>query len=109
MMGDYSWAIAFDAVLVAASEATAGGMDVFYMGYNLEMGREFIDYCADWAKHFGHAAADVEEYIWVDPDDAEKSVQAFRIRFAGLSLVSTCPIESKTQLKARLFLGLSAV
>ncbi len=41
-----TWAVAALAVLVAGMGKSAGGMDVFYMGYNLEMAREFIVYCA---------------------------------------------------------------
>ena len=32
-----------DAALTSAAGASAGGMDCFYIGYNLEMAREFID------------------------------------------------------------------
>lgn len=77
-----TWAAAADAVLTAAAQREAGGMDVFYMGYNLDMAREFIDTCAMWAESFGEALSDVgiEPYLF---DDAGQNIQAFRVRFAS--------------------------
>ncbi len=79
----YSWSAAAIAVLTAAAEGVAGGMDVFYMGYNLEMAREFIDYCAEWARSFAVAASDVDEQLFEDKDNPEKSIRAFRVKFAS--------------------------
>ncbi|QGM46726.1 terminase large subunit domain-containing protein [Methylocystis heyeri] len=76
-----TWAVAAEAVLTAASASSARGMDAFYIGYNLEMAREFIDTCAMWAKAFAEAAAETEEYLF--EDEPEKFVKAFRIRFAS--------------------------
>ena len=83
----FTWAIAADAVLTAASRRGQGGMDVFYLAYEKEMTREFIDTCAEWAKVFGHAASAAEEVLF---DDAgEKAVMAFRIKFAsGFEIVA---------------------
>lgn len=79
----YSWAIAADAALTAASTRAAGGSDVLYMGYNLEMAREFIDYVADWAKQISPAAAEVKEFVFTDPAKPEKEIKAFRVDFAS--------------------------
>jgi phage FluMu gp28-like protein len=78
-----TWGIGADAVLNAASSKAAGGMDIFYIGFNLDMTREFIDVCAMWAKAFHPAASAVEEFIFKDQDkDGEtREIQAFRIRF----------------------------
>ncbi|MFN7194243.1 MAG: hypothetical protein ACK5U4_22615, partial [Rhodospirillales bacterium] len=38
-----TWAVASAAVLAAAKAKAAGGMDVLYLGYALDMTREFID------------------------------------------------------------------
>lgn len=85
----YSWAAAAIAVTVAAAEKAAGGQDVFYMGYNLEMAREFIDYCATWARQLAPAAAEVEEYLFTDPDHPDRDIKAFRITFAsGFKIVA---------------------
>lgn len=77
-----TWAAAADAVLTASATREAGGMDVFYMGYNLDMAREFIDTSAMWAASFGEALAEVgiEPYLF---DDAGQPIQAFRVRFAS--------------------------
>ena len=53
-----SWAEAADDTLYAASVA---GDDVFYIGYNAEMARGFINDCAFWAKHYNLAAAAMDE------------------------------------------------
>ncbi len=80
----FTWAIAVDAVMTAASGKSAGGMDVFYLAYEKEMTREFIDTCAAWADLLSDVAgghSGVEEYVY--EEDRDKSVMAFRIRFAS--------------------------
>lgn len=74
-----TWGLAAYAVLKAAAQPSAGGMNVWYMGYDLEMAREFVDACAMWARAFGIAAEAVDEEVLEDDD----KVQAFRIRFAS--------------------------
>ncbi len=80
-----TWAVGADAVLTAASSRPVGGMDVLYIGYNLDMAREFIDVCAMWAKAFMPAASAVQEFIFKDQSDdgSDKNISAFRIRFAS--------------------------
>jgi phage FluMu gp28-like protein len=81
-----TWALAAAAVLKAAAQSSAGGMNAWYMGYDLEMAREFIDVCAMWARAFGIAAEDADEEVL--EGDGEK-VQAFRLRFAsGFKIVA---------------------
>lgn len=77
-----TWGIGSDAVLTSAAVRSAGGMDTFYIGYNLDMAREFIDVCAMWARSFGEAAGEVQEFVF-DDGDADAGIQAFRIRFAS--------------------------
>jgi Mu-like prophage FluMu protein gp28 len=72
-----TWCEAGDDVLLAATSGLSG-MDVFYVGYNQEMAREYIDTCAGWAKFYGKAATEVEETIVKDED---KDILTFRIRF----------------------------
>ncbi len=79
----YSWAAAAIGALKAASVKSAGGSDVFYMGYNLEMALEFIDYVAMWAKSVEPAAAEVQDYVFADPDHPERQIKAFRVAFAS--------------------------
>jgi len=79
----FSWAAGAIADGYAASTRGAGGMDVFYMGYNQEMGREFIGYVGEWAKTMQLAAGAMQEEVFVDPDHPERDLKAFRVRFAS--------------------------
>ncbi len=79
----FSWAAAAVATISAAGTRAAGGMDVLYMGYNLEMAREFIDYVAEWARAIEPAAAAVMEFVFTDPDRPEREIKAFRVEFAS--------------------------
>lgn len=81
-----TWGLAAYAVLKAAAQPSAGGMNAWYMGYDQEMAREFIDTCGMWARAFGIAAEAADEEIL--EGDGEK-VQAFRIRFSsGFKIVA---------------------
>ncbi|QFR32395.1 terminase large subunit domain-containing protein [Ancylobacter sp. TS-1] len=83
-----TWAAAADAVLTASASRAAGGMDVLYMGYNLDMAREFIDTCAMWAESFGEALAEVGVQPFLFDDDGTP-IQAFRVAFgSGLEVVA---------------------
>lgn len=85
-----TWGIGADAVLTSGAQRSAGGMDTLYIGYNLDMAREFIDTCAMWAKAFGKVGSSVEEFLFRDKtEDGEKDIQAFRINFAsGFEIVA---------------------
>lgn len=88
-----TWGVAADAVLNAASARAEGGMDVFYIGFNLDMTREFIDVCAMWAKAFVSVAVEVHEFMFKDQQDggADREIKAFRISFAsGFEIVALC-------------------
>lgn len=78
-----TWGLAAYAVLRAAAQPSAGGMNVWYMGYDLEMAREFIDACAMWAKAFNIMAEAVDEEVLDEKDANGDKVQAFRIRFSS--------------------------
>jgi phage FluMu gp28-like protein len=78
----YSWAMAAVAALTAAAKAVAGGMDVLYMGYEKDMTREFIGYCGDFAKAIEPAAAQFDESFFNDPEQPDKEILCFRIKFA---------------------------
>lgn len=83
-----TWGVAADAVLTSAAAREAGGMDTFYIGFNLDMAREFIDTCGMWARSFNEAAAAIEEFLF-DDGEADKNIQAFCIRFAsGFEIVA---------------------
>jgi len=85
-----TWAAGADAVLTSAAARDARGMDTLYIGYNLDMAREFIDTCAMWARAFNQATTDggVEEFMF-DDGEIDKNIRAFRIRFAsGFEIVA---------------------
>lgn len=85
-----TWGLAAYAVLRASRQRIAGGMDVMYISYSREMTREFIDACAMWARAFSIAALEAEEFLFEQGDgEGDKSIQAFRIRFAsGFELIA---------------------
>ncbi len=72
-----SWCEAADDTLYAAS---AGGGDVWYVGYNREMTQEFIRDCSFWAGHFGVAAGRMEQAVVADEN---RDIRGSRIRFAS--------------------------
>jgi phage FluMu gp28-like protein len=72
-----TWAEAADAALSAAA---AAGMDTWYLGYNRDMAREFVETAAAWARQFNKAAHAIEE---VALDDERHGLLAYRIRFAS--------------------------
>lgn len=86
-----TWGIGADAVLTAGAQKAAGGMDVLYLGYNLDMAREFIDTCAMWARAFAPASSNVHEFLFTEAGEkgADRAIQAFRITFAsGFEIVA---------------------
>lgn len=81
-----TWGVAPYATLKAAKSRAEGGRNQFYISYALDMTREFIDYCAMWAKAFGLAASAAEEFLFEDQDPVTGETQyikAFRIDFAS--------------------------
>lgn len=85
-----TWGVACDSVLTAASQVSAGGQNVWYMGYDKDMALEFIETCAMWARAFGIAAEDVGEEL-LQVDGVNEGVQAFRIRFASGFKITALP------------------
>lgn len=83
-----TWAEAADNVLVAASATQAGGMNVYYLGYNQDMTVEYIQACAMWARAFNYAAGEIEEGIWPD-EDPDKHIKTYTISFpSGYRIVA---------------------
>lgn len=80
-----TYGFAADGVITAAP--ARGGMNVFYIGYNFDMAREFIDYCAEFTKEFNEAASEPSEFLY--NDGSEEGLKAFRIDFpSGHSIVA---------------------
>lgn len=70
-----TWAEALDNVLLAASNK---GMDVWYIGYNKDMAREYIDTCSDWAKKLNQAVSKIYDNEIIDED---KKILSYSITF----------------------------
>ena len=86
-----TWGVGAEAVLYSGTALSEGGMDTIYVGYNLDMAREFIDTCAMWAKTFMPAASAVSEFLFKDQDKhgVARDILAFRITFAsGFEIVA---------------------
>ncbi|MBI2801258.1 MAG: hypothetical protein HYX63_13435 [Gammaproteobacteria bacterium] len=73
-----TWAEASDDTMIAASNRQAGGQNVWYIGYSLDMAKEFIDACGMWARAYQRAASEIEEDVLQDED---KQIRTFIIRF----------------------------
>jgi phage FluMu gp28-like protein len=87
----FSWAVAAVAEMYAALKREDRGQDVYYMGYDKDMTREFVGYVGDWAKQLQAAASEMEEEILPDPDKPEKFITVYRIKFASGFEVSSLP------------------
>lgn len=81
----FSWgALAAEAALEAASTEQAGGMDNFYMGYNMSMAAEFIGDCAFFAHAYSLACSAIDVDITTSIiDDERKDIVTYKIRFAS--------------------------
>lgn len=75
-----TWAEAADDVLIAGRAKSDGGSDVFYIGSNKEMAREFIDACSMWAGVFNQAAGEISEEVLEDED---KDILTYVIYFTS--------------------------
>ncbi|EGF92438.1 terminase-like family protein [Asticcacaulis biprosthecium C19] len=82
-----TWGLAFQAVLTAARKGYAG-RKVWYMGFEKDMTREFIDACAMWAKAMNFAIEDSGEVVL---EDEEKHVTAFVITFPSGNKITALP------------------
>lgn len=85
-----TWAEASDDVLIAAASRQAGGQNVYYIGYNMDMAIEYIEACAMWARVFNQAASAIEEGEEVFRDGNEdRAVKTYTIHFdSGFRIVA---------------------
>ena len=77
-----TWALAADAVLRAGASRAAGGSNVMYISYAMDMTREFVDACAMFARVFAQGLSGIDEFLFRD-EDGDRSINAFRIDFAS--------------------------
>lgn len=83
-----TWAECADDVLYAATQAPHGD-DVNYIGTSLDMGREYIDACADWARMFDKAFTHTEEVF--KGENGESDIKVFGIKFASGNHIIALP------------------
>ncbi|GAN97572.1 Mu-like prophage FluMu protein gp28 [Komagataeibacter europaeus NBRC 3261] len=84
-----SWVLSWLAVMTAGAGKSAGGMDVFYMGYEKDMTRQFIEDCATHAEILNFGAKEVGETLFHDPDRPDADIKVFRIDFeSGYEILS---------------------
>ena len=88
-----TWGVGAFATLKAASAVSAGGQNVWYMGYDKDMALEFIEVCAMWARAFNLVAGDIEEeeVLVTNDDGREHGVKAFSIRMASGFRITALP------------------
>ncbi|WP_084703369.1 terminase large subunit domain-containing protein [Necropsobacter rosorum] len=77
-----TWAEASDNSLAASTKRRDGGDNVFYVGSNKEMAREYIDAAAMWSKAFNYAASETQEEVLTDEKEG-KDILTFVIHFAS--------------------------
>ncbi|NHO33316.1 hypothetical protein GOB85_12565 [Acetobacter sp. LMG 1636] len=78
-----SWGVSWLAALVASSSREAGGMDVFYMGFEKDMTRQFVSDAADHAKLLEIPASEVGESLFIDPENPDRDLKIFRLDFGS--------------------------
>lgn len=96
-----TWAEASDDVLIAASDRTAGGQNVYYVGTDKEMTEEYIQACAMWAKAFNHAASQISEGLWDETERDEREIKTFTIRFPKSGFKITALASRPRKLRGR--------
>jgi len=78
-----TWAEAADDVLIAATSREDGGQNVWYIGYNQDMARDFVDTCAGWARQFDRACSDVYQDVLKGEGKDGDDIQIYVIKFAS--------------------------
>ncbi len=79
-----TWAEALDNVLTAAC---SDGMDIWYIGYNKDMAKEYIDTCAEWAKKLSQAVSKVYNSELLEED---RKILSYSITFhSGFKIKSS--------------------
>lgn len=84
-----TWGLAAYATLRAAASMSAGGQNVWYMGYDKDMTLEFIEVCAMWARAYDCGVEEMGEIIL--DDGPNEGVKAFSIRFASGFRITALP------------------
>lgn len=85
-----TWGLAAFAALKASASMSAGGQNVWYMGYDKDMTLEFIEVAAMWCRAFNLIAGDIEEEEVLD-EESGQPVKAFSIRCASGFRITALP------------------
>lgn len=81
----FTFAEALDDTITAATARSEGGDNVYYIGDTKEKGREFIGYCATFAKTVAKELVHFDEFLFEDKreDGTSQHISAFRVSFAS--------------------------
>jgi len=88
-----SYVEALASVLEASKSKNDGGQSTYYLSYNKEMTRQFIDDCAYWSKIINKVAIEAEEVLIKDED---KDITVFRVSFASGFQIWGLPSEPRS-------------
>ncbi|MBR5965369.1 MAG: hypothetical protein IK015_04575 [Treponema sp.] len=89
-----SWTDASDAVLDAAP--ASGWSNTYYMSFNKDNCRQYIEDAGEWAKKLGYAVSEIEEKEEPLLDDPDKSITTYRIAFSSGAEIMGLPGVSRS-------------
>lgn len=89
-----SWTDSSDAVLDAAP--AHGWSNTYYMSFNKDNCRQYIEDAGEWAKKLGYAVSEVEETEEPLLDDPDKSITTYRITFSSGAEIMGLPGVSRS-------------
>ena len=89
-----SWTDSADAVLDAAP--ANGWTNTYYMSFNKDNCRQYIEDAGEWAKKLGYAVSEVIEEEEPLLDDEEKSITTYRITFSSGAEIMGLPGVSRS-------------
>ena len=89
-----SWTDSADAVLDAAP--ANGWTNTYYMSFNKDNCRQYIEDAGEWAKKLGYAVSEIIEEEEPLLDDEDKSITTYRITFASGAEIMGLPGVSRS-------------
>ncbi len=89
-----SWTDSADSVLDAAP--AHGWSNTYYMSFNKDNCRQYIEDAGEWAKKLGYAVSGVEEVEEPLLDDPDKSITTYRITFSSGAEIMGLPGVSRS-------------
>ena len=89
-----SWTDSADSVLDAAP--ANGWTNTYYMSFNKDNCRQYIEDAGEWAKKLGYAVSEIIEEEELLLDDEEKSITTYRITFASGAEIMGLPGVSRS-------------